>query len=126
MIRVHGRRRRLGVALPAAAIVAIVTTGVWLAAQSPQNPPAGEPQAPRQAPSFRTGIELVSLNVTVSEGAHYMTDLEQDNFSVYEDGVKQDVTFFSRTNLPIALALLLDTSASMDTKLPTAQKANAR
>ena len=46
-----------------------------------------------------------------------------DDFSVFEDGVKQDVTFFNRTNLPIALALLLDTSASMETKLPTAQEA---
>jgi Ca-activated chloride channel family protein len=42
---------------------------------------------------------------------------------VFEDGVKQDVTFFSKTNLPIALAMLLDTSASMDAKLPTAQEA---
>jgi Ca-activated chloride channel family protein len=82
-----------------------------------------EPQPPRQAPSFRGGVELVSLNVTVSEGGHYLTDLEQDNFSVFEDGVKQDVTFFNRTHLPIALAMLLDTSASMDTKLPTAQEA---
>jgi Ca-activated chloride channel family protein len=82
-----------------------------------------EPQPPRQAPSFRAGVELVSLNVTVTEGGHYLTDLEQDNFSVFEDGVKQDVTFFNRTHLPIALAMLLDTSASMDTKLPTAQEA---
>jgi Ca-activated chloride channel family protein len=37
--------------------------------------------------------------------------------------VKQDVTFFNRTNLPIALALLLDTSASMEAKLTTAQEA---
>src|SRR6185503_4485143 len=43
-------------------------------------------------------------------------------FSVFEDGVKQDVTF-NKTNLPIALALLLDTSASMEAKLPTAQEA---
>ena len=42
---------------------------------------------------------------------------------MFEDGVKQDVTLFSRTNLPIALALLLDTSASMETKLPVAQEA---
>ena len=42
---------------------------------------------------------------------------------MFEDGVKQDVTFFNRTNLPIALSLLLDTSASMETKLPTAQEA---
>jgi Ca-activated chloride channel family protein len=79
-------------------------------------------QAPLQ-PSFRTGIDLVSLNVTVSEGQHFVTDLEQENFNVYEDGVQQNVTFFNKTNLPVALAVLLDTSASMDTKLPTAQEA---
>ena len=76
-----------------------------------------------QQPSFRTGVDLVSLNVTVSEGQRYLTDLEQNDFNVYEDGVQQNITFFNKTNLPIALALLLDTSASMDTKLPTAQEA---
>ncbi len=81
-------------------------------------------QAPQAVqPSFRAGVELVSLNVTVMEGTHYLTDLEQKDFNVFEDGVKQEVTFFNKTNLPIALALLLDTSASMDTKLPTAQEA---
>jgi Ca-activated chloride channel homolog len=76
-----------------------------------------------QQPSFRAGVDLVSLNVTVMEGTHYVTDLSQTDFNVFEDGVKQEVTFFNKTNLPIALALLLDTSASMDTKLPTAQEA---
>ena len=61
--------------------------------------------------------------MTVSEGAHFLTDLEQDNFSVFEDGVKQEVTFFNKTHLPVALSLLLDTSASMDQKLPVAQEA---
>jgi len=77
----------------------------------------------QQQPSFRVGVELVSLNVTVTEGTRYVTDLSQEDFSVYEDGVKQDVTFFNKSNLPIALALLLDTSASMETKLQTAQEA---
>lgn len=78
-----------------------------------------------QQPSFRAGVDIVSLNVIVTEGGtnKYVTDLTQDDFSVFEDGVKQDVTFFTKTNLPIALALLLDTSASMDTKLATAQEA---
>ncbi len=117
-------RCRARVAIAAAAISVMAAGAVLLAAQAPQTPPAaGQPQAPRETPSFRAGIELVSLNVTVTEGARYLTDLEQGNFSVYEDGVKQDVTFFNRTNLPIALALLLDTSASMDIKLPTAQEA---
>jgi Ca-activated chloride channel family protein len=80
-------------------------------------------QPPPQVP-FRAGVDLVSLNVTVADGtARYVTDLTQDDFNVFEDGVKQEVTFFNRTNLPIALALLLDTSASMESKLPTAQEA---
>jgi len=113
------------------ALAAVVASGTWLGARAQQQtplpppPPAGDQtQRPAaQGPSFRAGVELVSLNVTVTEGARYVTDLTQDDFSVFEDGVKQDVTFFNATHLPIALALLLDTSASMDTKLPTAQEA---
>jgi Ca-activated chloride channel homolog len=78
----------------------------------------------QQQPSFRTGVELVSLNVTVTEGtSRYVTDLEQGDFNVFEDGVKQEVTFFTRANLPIALSLLLDTSASMESRIDTAQEA---
>jgi Ca-activated chloride channel homolog len=82
-------------------------------------------QTPAQAPSFRAGVDVVSLNVTVTEGAtaRYLTDLKSEDFSVFEDGVKQDLSLFSRTNLPIALAILVDTSASMETKLPVAQEA---
>ncbi len=80
--------------------------------------------AVQQQPPFRAGIELVSLNVSVADATgHYVTDLEQGDFNVFEDGMKQDVTFFTKTNLPIALALMMDTSASMDTKLPIAQEA---
>src|SRR4029077_7913385 len=76
------------------------------------------------APSFKAGVDLVSLNVTVSDSAaRYVTDLEQGDFQVFEDGVLQDVTFFNKTTLPIALGLLLDTSASMETRLPIAQEA---
>jgi Ca-activated chloride channel family protein len=86
--------------------------------------PTTQGGAPQQTPAFRAAVDLVSLNVTVADAAgHYVTDLAQEDFSVFEDGAKQDVTFFSKTNLPIALSLMLDTSASMDTKLPTAQEA---
>ena len=85
---------------------------------------AQPPQPTQPQPPFRAAVDLVSLNVTVTEGAgKYVTDLTANDFNVFEDGVKQDVTFFNRTNLPIALALLMDTSASMETKLPTAQEA---
>lgn len=104
-----------------AALVAVI--GAQTSAPA-QRPAARQSEPGRQAPSFRGGVELVSLNVTVVDGSgRYVTDLAPEDFSVFEDGVKQEVTFFNRTNLPIALALLLDTSASMETKLPVAQEA---
>ncbi|MCL4812096.1 MAG: VWA domain-containing protein [Vicinamibacteraceae bacterium] len=73
---------------------------------------------------FRTGVEVVSLNVTVTNpGNAFLTDLTRDEFEVFEDGVRQEITFFTRSHTPISLALLLDTSASMDDKIATAQEA---
>jgi Ca-activated chloride channel family protein len=72
---------------------------------------------------FRAGIDLVSLNVTVMDGTRYVTGLEESDFEVYEDGVKQSLTIFSQVQQPIALAILLDTSNSMEDKLATAQEA---
>jgi Ca-activated chloride channel homolog len=107
-------------------MVAALAAALNVTTAQTSRPPAPKPDAqrPPQAPSFRAGIDLVSLNVTVTDGtARYVTDLGADDFNVFEDGVKQEVTFFNRTNLPIALALLLDTSASMEAKLTTAQEA---
>jgi len=86
-----------------------------LSAQQPQDQPT---------PAFRAGVDVVSLNVTVSDlEGRFVTDLDQTNFQVYEDGVQQNITFFTKTQLPIALAMLIDTSASMDEKMTTAQEA---
>lgn len=76
-----------------------------------------------QPPKLRSGVELVSLNVSVIADGKYVTDLEQPEFEVFEDGALQNVTFFSRKQQPIALAILLDTSNSMEDKLKTAQEA---
>ena len=76
-----------------------------------------------QQGKFRAGIELVSLSVTVTDGAKYVTGLEESDFEVFEDGTKQTLTFFSRVQQPIALAILLDTSNSMEDKIATAQEA---
>ena len=99
-------------------------------AQPPAAPPATAPapQAPGapQRPAFRAGVDIVSLNVTVQDTAgHYVTDLDQGEFSIFEDGSKQDVTFFNRRQQPIALSLLLDTSASMEDKIEDLRKSGA-
>jgi Ca-activated chloride channel homolog len=84
---------------------------------------AQQPQAPG-GPSFRSAIDVVSMSVTVTDQANrYITDLTDKDFEVYEDGVKQDLTLFNRTNLPVALCLLIDTSSSMEDRMSTAQDA---
>ena len=102
-------RLRFGLSIAAA----LASLGVVAAAQQPP-----------LTPSFKSGVEIVSLNVTVADPQQrYATDLQEEEFQVFEDGVKQDISYFNRSNLPIALALLMDTSASMESRLQTAQEA---
>jgi Ca-activated chloride channel family protein len=73
---------------------------------------------------FRGGTDLVLLSVSVLDGGgHPVPNLTREDFTVMEDGLAQDISVFERDPQPIAMSLLLDTSASMDTKLPVAQEA---
>jgi Ca-activated chloride channel family protein len=77
-----------------------------------------------QTKLFRSTVDVVSLNVTVVDSQNrYITDLSADDFSVFEDGARQDLIVFNRTSLPIALSLLVDTSASMESRMRIAQDA---
>jgi hypothetical protein len=72
---------------------------------------------------IRSGVDLVSLNVTVTSGESFVSGLKQDKFQVFEDGAAQDISFFSAERQPIALSILIDSSTSMDQKLSVAQEA---
>jgi Ca-activated chloride channel family protein len=97
-------------------IIATVTGSlIVLSAQS------GQKQEPTL---FRANVDVVSLNVTVVDGQNrYITDLTEADFTVFEDGTRQELSYFNRTNLPIALSLLIDTSASMESRMQLAQDA---
>lgn len=74
--------------------------------------------------TFRGGVEVVSLAVTVMDrDGRYISGLEKHGFQVFEDGVLQEVVYFSREQQPVSLTLLIDTSTSMEQKLPIAQQA---
>lgn len=74
--------------------------------------------------TFRSGVDLIALNVVVTDAEQqFVTGLVADDFAVYEDGVRQDVSFFAATAIPLDLAILLDTSASMTDRMDTAQQA---
>lgn len=77
-----------------------------------------------QGEVFRTGVDLVALNVVVTDSQQkFVTGLSVDDFAVFEDGVQQELTFFAAKDVPLDLALLLDTSASMSDKIQTMQEA---
>lgn len=99
------------------AVLALATTAAMGAGQAP----AGEQE---RLPAFRAGVDIVSLSVTVTDARNqYVSGLVAADFDVYEDGVLQDVTFFASHQQPIALSLLLDSSASMALTMPTLQAA---
>ena len=80
---------------------------------------------PQELPvTFRSEIDVVALSIVVTDGKqNFIGGLTADNFAVFEDGVRQDVTFFAAGEVPLDLAILLDTSASMSDKIATVQQA---
>jgi Ca-activated chloride channel family protein len=75
-------------------------------------------------PAFRSEVDLVSLNVTLTnQKDQLVSGLTATDFEVFEDGVPQELTFFSSARLPMDIAILLDTSSSMAGIMSVAQNA---
>jgi Ca-activated chloride channel homolog len=80
--------------------------------------------APRNQPTFTTGVDLVALSVTVTDHRQrYVAGLSSAEFQIFEDGVPQEVTYFSASETPLDVAILLDSSASMTDKMALARSA---
>lgn len=86
--------------------------------QSPQQPK-------QQAPTIVVPTTMVRLVATVMDRHHgFVTDLNQKDFKVMEDGQPQDIRYFTReTDLPLRIGLLLDTSNSIRPRLQFEQDA---
>src|SRR3954451_2382951 len=67
---------------------------------------------------LRQDVEEVILNATVLDGNRLVQDLQKDNFTIFEDGVKQNIISFQHTDLPVSIALVVDNSGSMSKKRP--------
>jgi Ca-activated chloride channel homolog len=99
-------------------------------------PPPGQPQQnqsqnpnssaqQKEPPKIVSTTGLVHLVATVMDRHHnFITDLEQGDFKVTEDGAPQEIRFFGRdTDLPLRIGLLLDTSNSIRPRLEFEQDA---
>ncbi|MHB8410458.1 MAG: VWA domain-containing protein [Candidatus Acidiferrales bacterium] len=84
------------------------------------NPPAAQQKTPlKQAPTLHVNVRLVHLVAAVTDRRNkFVTNLNQSDFKVFEDGRQQPITQFSRqADLPLRIGMLLDTSNSIRERL---------
>ena len=89
--------------------------------QNSQQPPARQ----KQPPKIVSTTGLVHLVATVMDRhRNFVTNLNQSDFTVWEDGAPQKILFFGRdTDLPLRIGLLMDTSNSIRPRLAFEQDA---
>lgn len=84
------------------------------------------PSASDIKPRVRVDIDLVLVNVTVTDPYNRLvTGLSRDHFELFEDKEKQDILYFSNEDVPLSLGVVFDLSGSMGRggKLERAAKA---
>jgi len=85
---------------------------------------AGSADSTAQDSTFKSGVEMVPLTVTVTDGSgNYVSGLSEHDFAVFEDGVQQPLSFFASGSVPVDVAFVIDTSSSMSTDLVLVQRA---
>jgi Ca-activated chloride channel family protein len=90
----------------------------------PAPQPGVSTDAAAPVPVFRSGANLVPLSVTVTDSTkQFVKGLTASDFSVFEDGVEQDLKFFEATETPTDLIVLIDTSSSMSDKMDVVHEA---
>lgn len=71
-------------------------------------------QQPTATPPIKVEVDLVPVEVSVrDQHGRPLENLGRDDFRVREDGVEQRIRYFSQTELPLALALVVDSSTSV-------------
>jgi VWFA-related protein len=116
------RSERLSLKLFAGALAVLLLLG------EPSLRGSQNSEAPQQG-GIRVQVNLVNLFATVRDKKtkQIISNLEQGDFKVTEDGAEQKISFFSReSTLPITLGLLVDTSGSETNTLGAEQEAAVR
>lgn len=98
--------------------------------QQKQQKPAQQQQKPDEPNSSDEEVVKVETNLTnllftaVDKQRRFVTNLRQEDVRVLEDGAPQEIfTFARQTDLPLSLAILVDTSASQERTLPDEKRA---
>ncbi|HEY0386482.1 MAG TPA: VWA domain-containing protein, partial [Pyrinomonadaceae bacterium] len=89
-----------------------------------QSPASNEPEEVGDGDIVRVNTSLVTVPVTVMDrSGRYIPNLRQSDFRIFEDGVEQQVAYFSSVEKPFTVALVIDTSESTRFKMEEIQDA---
>jgi Ca-activated chloride channel family protein len=76
------------------------------------------PAAGDQDARIAVDVNLVVLPAIVTDQkGHFVSDLRQEDFHVYENGVPQQIKLFTHEDVPITAGIIVDHSGSMRRKL---------
>src|SRR2546422_6051459 len=103
-----------------------VSSQVWLYSQASKNVIDGKKDKTEKNPdNLVVNVELVNVLFTVMDRkGKLVTDLDKSNLKLYEDNKLQTITNFSReTDLPLTIALVIDTSTSIRERFKFEQEA---
>jgi Ca-activated chloride channel homolog len=94
--------------------IIILVFSVSTFAQTPTTTPKVKSEDNSQIKSFEVRLPVTILD----KKKQLITGLTKNDFEIYEDGVKQEVTFFSdeKNNPPVYVGVLMDTSPSTSGK----------
>ena len=107
-------------------ILTLLLSQVVSSRQTKQTPPPSKPPTAAQKPSdtIQLYTQVVNVPVTVTDrDGRYIVSLQKENFQVYEDGVKQDIKFFTTMDAPVSIGVVFDISGSMKPRIHGAQAA---
>jgi hypothetical protein len=66
-----------------------------------------------EAIKLRTELILLEADALSKKTGQAIDGLKKEDFTLYEDGVRQDITHFSKDKLPLSVLILLDVSGSV-------------
>jgi Ca-activated chloride channel family protein len=107
-------------------VLAVLLSTVALGQRGQQQQKATDAQAKAaDDQTLSVNVDLVNILFTVADRkGKFVTNLKKDDFRVFEDEKPQNITnFSSETDLPLTIALLVDTSGSIRDKLQFEQRA---
>jgi VWFA-related protein len=92
--------------------------------KSPVTPAADTPAVNEEDEVLKVETNLISIPVSVFDrNGLYIAGLRQQDFKVFEDGVEQEISYFGRSDKPVTVAILLDTSPSTQYKIDEIHRA---